>query len=98
MPNTARLTKFSKKSEGVTYLSDAEYVGQSLPGPNTYNPNDEQTRSKSPVVRFFKPNNEKRSNRVAKSKEPDVGTYEGAKQKDKLLTNGAVVYIGRPKG
>ena len=86
------------RAEGVTYLSDAEFVGQSLPGPHAYNPNDEQTRSKSPSVRFIKPSAEKRSYKIVKSNEPDVGTYDAAKSKDKIQSNGSVVYIGRPKG
>jgi len=45
-----------------------------------------------------RPTTDKKSYKIVKSKEPDVGSYAAAESKDKILNNGAVVYIGRPKG
>lgn len=87
-----------EKTEGVTYLSDSIFIGKNLPAPNSYRPNDEQTRSKSPCWRIVVPSGEKKSDKIIKSKEPDVGTYAAGPSKDTTLVKSKSVYIGRPKG
>ena len=49
-------------------------------------------------MRIVRPSSQKKSYKIVKSKEPDVGTYDAANSKDKTLINRGVVYIGRPKG
>ena len=63
------------KEEGLSYISEAMFVGQSVPGPAKYTVNDELTRSRSPIVRMIKPN-KIIPVKIKKSDLPDQGTYQ----------------------
>lgn len=70
------------KTEGVSYISDAQYMGQATPGPGGYKVDEQHTRSRSPVLKWQNPPERKNHYKITKSKEPDVGTYNPGKSKD----------------
>jgi hypothetical protein len=43
----APLTKMIYKAEGFTYLTEAQYKSQTVPGPTKYNPNYDFVKKKS---------------------------------------------------
>ena len=43
------------KCEGLTYVSDHEFLGKTTPGPSTYRINDESTHRRSATFKMIKP-------------------------------------------
>ena len=69
------------KEKGSSFTSEALFLGKQTPGPGMYKIKDNLTKSKSPEWRFPKLKDSKPPGyKVKKSKEPDVGTYEGVEQ------------------
>jgi hypothetical protein len=68
------------KTEGLNYLSDAEYHGLLYPGPTTYNANSSviQKKSSGSVALKIPIKGLNKSWRFEKSTKPDCGSYETA--------------------
>ena len=77
----------NSKTEGVDYLSDAQYNGSINPGPSTYKGDPSLLKPKIPSWRI-NPSQGKKSWKPVKTKEPDCASYEVAKGRD---------YVGRSK-
>lgn len=86
------------KTEGLSYLSDAQYLGSTNPAPTSYKIDEQHVRSRSPEWKIPKPLAKAKSYKIIKSKEPDVGTYKGVSiAKDNLMRKVSVAIIGKPK-
>ena len=65
------------KTEGVDYLSDAQYISSTLPGPSTYKSDAKVVQPRVTAVKFAPTKSKKQSSwKPVKSQEPDCGTYQ----------------------
>jgi len=63
------------KTKGLTFLSEAEFLGKTLPAPNKYVDKKALVLKRNPSWKFSKP--KKREHwKPKKTKGPDVGSYE----------------------
>ena len=86
------------KTEGFTYLTDAQYLGTTQPGPSTYEIQTSQVLRNQPAFKISDLNKVKAKTKIFKDKGPDMGTYlEKSEQRNLLLRKSASAFIGNPK-
>ena len=65
------------KTEGVNYLSDAQYISSTMPGPSTYKTNAKVVQPRITAVKIAPAKTKKQTSwKPKKSEEPDCGTYQ----------------------